>query len=202
MYRAAASSEIRKELLLNRLVIMTRVITDQRLEQAFEIKYGAGGRRMKVRHIVIMPNVLRAEKLRAGVKPNDINLEELHSKAEQIAADIKTELDAGGDFASTAALKSHDRVTKDRGGELLNYNGRLYGPSFYDTIANLELNKTSKVIKTGAGYHVAQVVERSITKLDDVRAELSKEILASEATWQEKNALLQALRGKAKVQVW
>ena len=79
MYRRATKAEIRKELLLDRLVRATRVVTDERLAQAFELKYGANGHKQRVRHIVIMPNVLRADELRAGAKPNDIDMTEILS---------------------------------------------------------------------------------------------------------------------------
>ena len=202
MYRRATKAEIRKELLLDRLVRATRVVTDERLVQAFELKYGANGHKQRVRHIVIMPNVLRADELRAGAKPNDIDMTEIHNAARARADELLARINAGEDFAAIAATHSHDRVTKNRGGELLNYNGRLYGPDFFAGLKNLAPGKTTAVIKTGAGYHIAQVVERTVTELDDVRTSLALGILESEPSWQEKSALLQALRSRAEVQLW
>ncbi|RMH02507.1 MAG: hypothetical protein D6702_08625 [Planctomycetota bacterium] len=202
MYRRLLRQELRREYLTDQLVRATRVVTDQRLRQEFEREYGPGGVRVRVRHVLVMPNVLRAERLRAGVKPDQIDLEELRAAARAQAERALERLRAGEDFAAVAAALSHDRVTRDQGGELRNYNGRLYGPTFKQAIDALQPGEISEVIETGAGFHVVQLLERTVTDLEAVRAELIERILAAEPDWQERNALVQALRGKAEVQLW
>lgn len=202
MFKESVRREARRDLLLNELVLATRVVTDERLQQEFERMYGPGGLTLKVRHVLLMPNLLRAEAIRGGKRPNEIDMEEMKRKARALAVEARGRLEAGEDFAVVAAAMSHDQTTKDNGGELRSYNGRLYGPAFKDAVTNLEVGGLSEVVETGAGFHVITLTDRVETKLDDVREELTVEILDSEPTWQEKSALVQALQGKADVQLW
>ncbi len=202
MYRALIREELRREYLTGELVRATRVVTDERLHQEFEREYGLEGLKLKVRHVLVMPNVLRADRIRAGAKPNEIDVNQLKGEARELAEAARQRLADGEDFAAVAASASHDRVTRDDGGELRNYNGRLYGPAFRGAVEGLEVGGLSAVVETGAGYHVIQLVSRTETKLEDVRADLTQAILESEPTWQERSALVQSLRGKAKIQLW
>ncbi len=201
-YRATLAAEIRREKLTNALILKTRVATDTNLQLLFERKYGKGGKKLRIKHIVIMPNVLRAEQIKEGRKPADIDLEALHVEAQERAEDLRTRLLAGEDFSLLAKAASHDRVTRERGGELLNYNGRLYGSDFFAAVENLPIGESTAVIRTGAGYHVAQVIERTQTKLDEIRTELVQDFLSAPPSWQERNDLVKALRGRAKIQLW
>ncbi|MDP6850487.1 MAG: peptidylprolyl isomerase [Planctomycetota bacterium] len=201
-YRATLAAEIRLEKITDALIFETRVATDENLQILFERKYGLNGKKLRVKHIVIMPNVLRAELLRSGQKPTEVDLEALHADAQKRAEDLRARLIAGEDFAALAKAASHDRVTRERGGELLNYNGRLYGPDFFAAVDSLPVGESTQVIRTGAGYHIAQVIERTQTQLEDVRKELVQNFLSAPPSWQERNALVQALRERAKVQVW
>ncbi len=202
MYRALLREEVRREHLTTELVRATRVVTDERIQQEFEREYGLGGLRLEVRHVLIMPNVLRADRLRAGAKPNEIDGEELKTEARALAAKARERIAAGEDFAAVAASASHDRVTREDGGFLRNYNGRLYGPVFRAAVEGLEVGGVSEVIETGAGFHVVQLAGRTETALADVREGIVARLLESEPTWQERSALIQSLRGKAEVQLW
>ncbi|MBC8330054.1 MAG: peptidylprolyl isomerase, partial [Planctomycetes bacterium] len=203
MYRALIREELRREYLTGELVLATRVVTDERLQQEFEREYGLGGLKLLVRHVLLMPNVLRAERIReSGVKPSEIDIEALKAEARQLAQAALARLRGGADFAAVAAECSHDRVTREAGGELQNYNGRLYGPAFRQAVEALQPGGLSEVIETGAGFHVVQLVDRTETRLEGVRDALVKQILESEPSWQERSALVQALRAKAKIQLW
>lgn len=196
LYRLGLENEIRNELRLNALVLKTRVATDEKILQLFERKYGFGGVRMRVRHVVAMPNILRAEAVRGGAEPSSINMEEMRNKARQQAATARERLAGGEDFTAVAAALSHDRVTKDRGGEIQNYNGRLYGPGFREALDGLAVGQISPVVESGAGFHVVELLERTQTSMADVRDDLIDEILGAEPNFQEmaglRNALIEA----------
>lgn len=202
MYRAVLGAELRRDYLTGELVRATRVVTDERLQQEFERAYGPGGTKLRVRHVLVMPNVLRAERLRAGAKPTEIDLDALKVEARELAGRARARIAGGEPFAAVAAELSHDRVTKEQGGELQDYNGRLYGPSFLAAVEALPPGELSEVLETGAGFHVVELLDRSTTRLEDVRAELSRLILEAEPNWQERSALIQALRARAQVQLW
>ena len=110
---------------------------------------------------------------------------------------------AGGeDFAALASAMSHDQVSKKDGGLIGSYRPGLYGPAFTAAVESLEPGAISPVIESGAGFHVIQLVSRTRTRLEDVRQELTREILEAEPTWQEREDLLEALRGKSKLEMW
>jgi len=202
MFRASLRAGIHRELITDALVLATRVVTDAKLHQSFEMKYGKEGQRFRVRHIVLMPNILRAEAIRGGQPATSIDMDQLKANAKSQAEGLLTQLKEGADFQELAATHSHDRVTRERGGELLNYNGQLYGVEFFSAIQTLNPEELSGVIETGAGYHIVQLISKEVTQLDAVREILSKEIMDAEPSWQERSGLLQALRGKAKIQLW
>jgi parvulin-like peptidyl-prolyl isomerase len=193
LYRVGLEIEARNELRLSALVRKTRVATDEKIDQLFERKYGFGGVRMRVRHIVAMPNILRAEMVRGGADPSSIDMQEVRTKARAKAEQARERVAGGEDFAAVAAALSHDRVTKDRGGEIQNYNGRLYGPGFREALNGLEIGQVSRVIESGAGFHIVELLERSETSMADVRDSLIDEILSAEPNFQEMAGLRNAL---------
>lgn len=202
MYRQTLAREARHELLQDALVHATRVVTDESLNREFEARYGQGGVRLRVRHVLIMPNLLRAEAVRAGKRPNEIDMDEMKAKARAMADEARKRLMDGEDFALVAAEMSHDQTTKDKGGELRSYNGRLYGPAFAEAVNKQQPGDLSEVVETGAGYHVVQLISRTETQLEDVREELVQAIMTSDPSWQERNALIQSLQAAADVQMW
>lgn len=202
LYRAGLEIEVRNELRLSALVRKTRVATDEKIDQLFERKYGLGGVRMRVRHIVAMPNILRAETVRGGAEPSSIDMQEIRARSRALAEDARARIASGEEFAAVAAALSHDRVTKDRGGEIQNYNGRLYGPEFRNALNQLEIGQVSGVVESGAGFHVVELLERSQTSLAEVRDELIDEILDAEPNFQEMAGLRNALIESADLRVF
>lgn len=202
MFRNSVEAELRNELRLSALVLKTRVATDDKVNQLFDRKHGLGGVRMKVRHVVAMPNILRAEAVRGGAEPNSIDMQALRSQAQAQAGKARERLLAGEGFQVVAAELSHDRVTKDKGGEIQNYNGRLYGPNFRAALDAMQAGEISPVIESGAGYHVVELIERTETKLVDVRDELVEEILGAQPNFQEMTALRNSLIDKASLRIF
>ncbi len=202
MFRASMEREIRRDMLLDALVRATRVVTDAKVRQAFEEQYGTGGVKVRVRHILFMPNLLRSQKIRAGTPANQIDMPAVKAEARSLAEKALARVRGGESFEAVAREASMDRVTRDQGGELARYNGRLYGKAFHDAVYALKPGEISEVVESGAGFHVIQLVERTQTRLEDVRPELVKGILAAEPTWQEKSGLLNGLQADGHVQLW
>jgi len=202
MFRVSMEREVRRDMLLDALVRATRVVTDAKIHQAFEEKFGAGGVKVRVRHILFMPNLLRSQKIRAGTPAGQIDMESVKAEARSLAEKALARIRAGEPFEAVARETSMDRVTRDKGGELPRYNGRLYGKAFHDAVYALKAGEVSKVVESGAGFHVIQLVERTRTRLEDVRDELVQGVLAAEPTWQEKSGLLNGLQSDGRVQLW
>lgn len=187
---------------LDGLVLATRTATDARLETAFEARYGTGGIQVELRHVLFMPHVLRAERIRGGADPKSLDQDQLKSDAAALAAEARARAAAGEDFGALAGAISHDQVSKKDGGRISSYRPGLYGPAFSAAVDALQPGEISPVIESGAGFHVIQLVSRTRTELATVRAGLIEELMAAPPDWQEREDLLTALRGKAKLEMW
>ena len=199
--RASLRLEIERLQRIDALVLATRVATDRALRTLFEERYGAGGVRTEVAHLLVMPQYLRAERIRGGTPVGEIDPEALRDEAQALAEECVRELAAGRDFAELVEAYSHDQVTRGDGGRLPAWRPGLYGPAFAAAVAALEPGAHSGVVESGAGFHVVRVLSRQVTRLEDVRAALVSEYLASEPSWQEREAALQALRGRTPLRI-
>ena len=195
-------TDLAHEQLLDKLVLATRVATDQRIQRAFDAKFGAGGIKVRIRHILIMPHFLRAEKIRAGTKPAEIDALKMKAEARGLADSCLAELVDGADFADMVAKYSHDQVSRQNFGELPSYRPGLYGPAFTAAVANQSVGQNSAVLESGAGYHIVQVIERKVTKLEEVRAGLVDEVMAATPTWQDREQVLAGLREAGEIKLW
>jgi len=187
---------------LDGLVRATRSATDARILAAFEARHGAGGLEVEVRHMLFMPHVLRAERIRGGADAKTLDQDALKAEAAALAEEARARAAAGEDFAALAGELSHDQVSKKEGGLIASYRPGLYGPAFTAAVEALEPGAVSPVVESGAGFHVVLLVSRTRTELAAVREQLIREVMEAEPDWQEREDLLAALRGKAKLEMW
>ena len=196
LFAEAVRLDAEQSLRTDRLVLASRVATDLALEQIFEQTYGAGGRRVEVAHVLVMPNVLRAEALRAGTPAAEIDLDALRVRARELAEEARTAT-SEQEFAAVVTAFSHDRATREAGGVLSAWRPGLYGDGFAAAVAELEPGEVSAVVESGAGFHVIQLRARTTTEFAAVRAEILKTYLEGPPTWPEREQLMRALRGRA-----
>ena len=202
LYQESLRHQIRQDLLLKELIRKTRIATDDKTWAAFENLYGLDGIKVEVRHILTMPNVLRASLIKQGKKPTEINRDELMEQAREMAHAIYSRLLAGEIFADLAKELSHDRVSKDSGGALPHYKGRLYGPAFRSAVEDLGVGEASGVIQSGAGFHIVQLINRTTTAFQTVHADLVQVVLTAEPTLQEMTHYRQGIFQNSKAQLW
>ena len=202
MFTSNLRIDLAHEQMLDKLVMVTRVATDTRIERAFDAKYGAGGNQVKVRHILVMPHFLRAERIRAGESAAAIKPEEMKAEARKLAETCLSELHAGASFEEQVAQYSHDQVSRQNLGELPSYRPGLYGPAFTQAVSDLPVGQVSSIIESGAGYHIVQVSERITTNLEDVRSSLVDEVMNAVPTWQDREQVLAALRDAGDIKLW
>lgn len=74
-------------------------------------------------------------------------------EALQQIRDVKSEVDAGGDFARLAQAHS-DCPSGQQGGDLGPFSRGMMVPEFEDTVFGLDVGGTSDVIETDFGYHL------------------------------------------------
>lgn len=93
------------------------------------------------------------------VKKPPVSTEELNAVRERLRG-YRTRILAGERFETFAALYSEDPGSASRGGELGFYRrGELF-PEFEAVAFRLEKGEVSDVVKTKAGFHIIQMIER------------------------------------------
>ena len=136
--------------------------------------------RCKARHILIMPDRLKADaakKLPKGAKPEQTPAKDYKAEAKRIAEDITKRLRAHEDFAKLAKEFSNDTSSAVRGGLLSGqpapatkpgekpkesdyFDPGQMVPEFRKACLTLPLNQISDPVETNYGFHVVQVLDR------------------------------------------
>lgn len=202
LFLAGLRTDARQELALDALVRATRVPTDARIQKAFEAQYGMGGQKLEVRHVLVMPHFLRAAKIKAGMKAQDIDNDAMKAEARERAEECHGKLLDGADFLAMVQEYSHDQVSLRSEGMLPAYRPGLYGQGFTSAVQSLEPGQFSGVVESGAGYHIVYLESRQTTALESVRASLVESVMNAAPTWQEREELLAGLRAAAEIQLW
>lgn len=202
LFLAGLRADAKQEIALDALVRATRIPTDARIQKAFEAQYGVGGQRIEVRHVLVMPHFLRAEKVKAGARPQDIDNDAMKAEALARAEECHAKLLEGADFIAMVAEYSHDQVSLRSEGLLPAYRPGLYGKEFTQAVQSLEPGQFSQVLTSGAGYHIVYLESREVTQLAEVREALVESVMTAAPTWQEREELLAGLRAAADIQLW
>jgi hypothetical protein len=94
--------------------------------------------------------------------------------ARKPAADaILAQLRAGADFVTVAKAQSEDYATRDKGGDLAGFDkngktqeGQQMDPAIVSTALALKENEISDLIQTPFGWHIIQVVRKTVDSKD------------------------------------
>ncbi len=116
-------------------------------------------------------------------------------KEEDLANQIKGELDGGGDFVALAKQHSVDPGSKDKGGDLGWFEKRRMDPTFGEAAFGAEKGATIGPVKTGFGFHIIRVDD----KRDSVPLEEVKDELASTLRQKAVQSLIEGLQKDMKV---
>jgi peptidyl-prolyl cis-trans isomerase D len=119
-----------------------------------------------------------------------------------VAQKLRDRLAAGEDFAELARKDSDDAKTRERGGDLGFFRRGQLAPELEKAAFGLDPGQLSEVIQTDSGFHIMRVEERrdaAVRGFEDVREELARELLTSEARHEAAqraaDALAAAIRG-------
>jgi len=133
------------------------------------------------------------------LKPNEI-LDEDAVKQKMLG--LRSQIVAGGDFATIARTMSDDTASATDGGDLGWISPGDFVPEFEQLVATLPLNELSEPLKSRYGWHLVQVLDRrSHDTTDEVkREECARQVRASKAE-EERELWLRRLRDQAFVEI-
>jgi len=135
----------------------------------------------KARHILIKPDAVRSL-----------------DKAEQLAQNVRRELEGGAEFADLARRFSEDPLSAAKGGDLGWVRADQLVPGFANVMTQLPLNTLSGVTKSRFGFHLIEVLD---TRESDISEEQMKDrarrILTERKFSQELDSWLRQVRADA-----
>ncbi|MDP6964250.1 MAG: peptidylprolyl isomerase, partial [Planctomycetota bacterium] len=177
------------QVLLEKYVVTTRIVTDEKLNREFASTYGFNGVKTEVAHILIMPHYIRAEAMRNN---QELSYEQACHQARELAQQCLASLNSGEDFAELVVKYSNDNASNLDRGILPTYRPGMYGDGFSQMVDSLDENAVPpNIVESGAGFHIVQVNSRVKTNFEDVKHDLSLKILQAPADITEiKNAIV------------
>ena len=139
----------------------------------------------KARHILIKPDAVRSPE-----------------KAEELAQNVRRELEGGADFSELARRFSEDPLSAAKGGDLGWVRVDQLVPGFATVMTQLPLNTLSQVARSRFGFHLIEVLE---TRESDISEEQMKNrarrILTERKFSQELDSWLRQIRADAFVEL-
>jgi foldase protein PrsA len=99
---------------------------------------------------------------------------------EATATEVKSKLDAGGDFSELAKEYSTDTTTVESGGDLGYFSSGDMVAEFEEVAFALDVNEISNPVKTEYGYHIIKVVDHQEAKeanFEDSKAEIKDTLM-------------------------
>lgn len=127
--------------------------------------------------------------------PEGVLIQEILVKNKEDAEDIMKKLKKGQSFETLVKLKSISPSWKNSG-RLLIYKGRT-DPELEKVAFSLEKEKLSDIIKTGQGYEIIKVLEK--TDKREITFEEAKKDIRYQLYWKKRNELMDSYYKKANV---
>jgi parvulin-like peptidyl-prolyl isomerase len=91
-------------------------------------------------------------------------------------ADIKKQLDAGGDFEALAKAESMDPGSKKDGGKLPRFGRGEMVPEFEKVAFAMKVGETSDPVKTDFGYHIIKVEGHETASYDECKEPIANHL--------------------------
>ncbi|MEM7308621.1 MAG: peptidylprolyl isomerase [Planctomycetota bacterium] len=201
-YRNKIREETRRNLLEARICRTTRELSEELLNQRFEQRYGKGGVRVEVRHVLFTRARTKANLRQRGLAEHELTLERIDAELKKSAVAALARLRAGEDFAAVAKTESHDVSVHQNQGVIPGYNYERYGPELAEAVRATEPGVVNGPVQTQAGLHLIEVMSRTTRTLDEVREELSAALMDEPASFQERNDLRRRLRNAVEIDTY
>ncbi len=107
--------------------------------------------------------------------------ERTRDQAEAELQEVKSKLEAGGDFSSLAAEYSDDESTADDAGDLGYISRGFFGEAFEDAVFSLNEGQVSDIVETDNGLHLIKVTELDVPPFEELRDDLRDDVALAQA---------------------
>ncbi len=186
------------KLLEEKCILKTRSVTEDDVKARFEQTYGAGGVQFEIRHILFSTR----RKATSGGPADTKSPAAVEQEAREKAEKVLKELQGGADFIQMVRTYSEDDLTRNNDGRIPQYRKGYRGQEFHEAVIRLtEESRVSGVVRSPQGFHIVQLIDRKVTRIEDKREELLTVLKQQQPTAGERNALLKGLRDKAKIEL-
>jgi parvulin-like peptidyl-prolyl isomerase len=193
--------EKRRELLASQLIRADRAVTEAELRRRFEQVYGPGGIATQVRLLVLTRARLALE-LSRDANARTLSPAELDDRLMKKALELRARALAGESFEVLTRAESNDLAVRRDGGLCNDPQWRVRGAAFVRAAEQAPLGVVQPPVPNSSGIDLFEVISRKATRLDDVRAALTAELLAAPPSLEELSALDQRLRASAKIELY
>lgn len=105
------------------------------------------------------------------------NADHILVDTEDLAKEIKKELEDGADFATLAKEKSIDPSAKENGGALGDFGPGAMVAEFEEGVKKTNEGEISDPVKSVHGYHIIKVNKKSVKAFDEVKEEIKTQLL-------------------------
>ncbi|MCI0651433.1 MAG: peptidylprolyl isomerase [Planctomycetes bacterium] len=187
-WRAQQAERLRPRLLLERCILKTRKVTVEDVQAKFAEMYGKDGVLDQVRHL-------------AFIKPKQdhpAGSKDAMQRAKEAYEQLRQRPDG---FVEMVRERSEEPQTRRNDGMVPNYRPGVYGPAYDESVRALKAEgDVSPPVDARFAVYIVQLVRRTVTRLDDVAAEIRKQLEAQPPTPKEIHALRQQLRDEAKIE--
>ena len=178
-YARSLGPATRRELLMEKLVRLRRVVADEDVAAEWERVYGPGGRSVELRWIRLdlpLPSASDPDERRRIV-------ERLAPIVKNRAEELRARIQNGADFAALAAQHSDDAATAANGGAAPEgFRIERLPSGLAQDVAPLMPGEISAPLRAGNSFWLFEVVAIREVPLEEARLELVKRLRARRAT--------------------
>lgn len=200
-WKVEQAYDVETEVLVSRSLKKRRLTTDADVEKEFKRLYGASGRELWLRAILLELDV---PSVTSHKPPAEIQrqADEAIQKAFNKGVTIVKRLQGGGiDFASAALAYSDDGRSKTKGGDIGKYSGDppMFGAEFDAAVHKAKVGQLIGPVRIQAGFVVAEITREQVHDLRAERDKLRKALGEREPTFDEATSYVADLILNAKL---
>jgi hypothetical protein len=102
------------------------------------------------------------------------------AEARRLIEEVKTRLQAGGNFEELAREYSKDPGSADRGGDLGFITRGQFVPEVEDAAFALEVGATSDIVESAYGFHIIRLMDRILMPFSEVQNQIRQKMVADQ----------------------